>query len=176
MIYHLIGLKKIVGVFEEEDIPYMIVGGFAVSFYNRGRTTLDIDVVVQVYPNQLEKIVRHFPDWLWQLDMYKSSAEQGRVFNITDFDSGLKYDILVYQDSDYNWTAFERRRKVDYLGIQCYIASPEDLIIGKLIWYNISKSEKQWGDLNFLIHEEGLNMQYLELWTTKLFIKRHGLF
>ena len=110
------------------------------------------------------------------LEGFKYNAEKGIVFNLTDFDTGIKYDFMLYQDSDYNWVAFERRVKVDFLGIDCYIASPEDLIISKLIWYNISKSEKQWGDLNFLIQLDNLDKQYLHLWTTKLFIKKHGLF
>lgn len=83
---------------------------------------------------------------------------------------------MLFQDSDYNYAAFERREKVDFLGIECFVASPEDLIISKLIRYNISKSEKQWGDLNSMINLEGLDMHYLNAWTSKLFIKRHGLF
>jgi hypothetical protein len=169
-------LRKIASAFEEEEIDYMIVGGFAVSFYNRLRYTVDIDLVLQVYPFHIEKVVRHFPEWLPHLNAFKENAERGIVFNLTDFETGVKYDFMLYQDSDYNWTAFKRRKKVDFLGVDCFVASPEDLIISKLIWYNISKSEKQWGDLNFLIHLEGLDMQYLDLWTTKLFINRHGLF
>ncbi len=171
-----LALQKIVQVFEDEDIPYMIVGGFATSFYNRGRMTVDIDINVQVYPNQVEKIVKHFPDWLPSLQFFKENAERGIVFNLFDFDSGVKYDFMVYQDSDYNWTAFERRRKVNFLGIECFIASPEDLIISKLRWYDISKSEKQWGDLAYLIELPGLDKNYLQGWTTNLFMNRHGLF
>lgn len=169
-------LKKIVDVLEEEDIGYMIVGGFAVSYYNRLRLTVDIDFVLQIYSFHIEKIVKHFPDWLPFLDGFIDNAEKGIVFNLTDFETGIKFDFKLYEDSDYNWTAFERRKKLDFSGVKCYIASPEDLIISKLIWYNMSNSEKQWGDLNFLINLDGLDMQYLELWTTKLFIKRHGLF
>ncbi|HFA50432.1 MAG TPA: hypothetical protein ENJ95_15570 [Bacteroidetes bacterium] len=172
----LAALKKIVQIFEGEEIPYMVVGGFALSYYNRARTTNDIDINIQVYPNQIEKIVQHFPEWMPSIDTFRDNAEKGIVFNIFDFDSGVKYDFMVYKDSDYNWTAFERRKAVDYMGVKCMIASAEDLVISKLIWYNISKSEKQWGDLNFLMTLPDLDMQYLQLWAIKLFIKRHGLF
>ena len=169
-------LKRIVTIFNTEDINYMIVGGFAVNYYNRGRTTFDIDIVIQVYPNQLEKIIQHLPDWLPHIEAFKDNAERGIVFNLIDFETGIKFDFMLYQDSDYNWTAFERRKKVDFMGVECTIAAPEDLIISKLIWYNISKSEKQLGDINFLLEEENLDKLYIETWATKLNLKRNGLF
>ena len=39
-------LEKISKILEQEEIGYMIVGGFAVSYYNRVRTTADIDMVL----------------------------------------------------------------------------------------------------------------------------------
>ena len=160
----------------EEEIPYMIVGGFAVNFYNRVRFTADIDMIIQVYPHHVEKIVKHFPDWKSFTDSFKESVSQSRMFNLIDFETGVKFDFMVYQDSDYNWTAFERRRKVDFLGIECMISAPEDLIISKLQWYNLSRSEKQHGDIVFLLNELKLDKQYLEVWTTRMLINRHGLF
>ncbi len=72
--------------------------------------------------------------------------------------------------------AFKRKHQVDFMGIECYIAAPEDLIISKLQWFHLSKSGKQWDDLEFLIRLDGLNREYLDLWTNKLFINRYGLF
>ncbi|MBL7774977.1 MAG: hypothetical protein JNK89_03195 [Saprospiraceae bacterium] len=170
------GLTKIVGVFDQEKIPYMIVGGFAMSYYNRFRFTADIDCVLQIYPNHIEKIVRHFPDWLPFLDAFVASAQRGALFNFTDFETGIKYDMMLYQDSDYNWTAFERRRKVDFLDIPCFIAAPEDLIISKLRWYALSQSARQMEDIKFLLQEPTLDRAYLNRWVQQLNVSRYGLF
>lgn len=172
----ILGLQKITTAFENEQIGYMIVGGFAVSFYNRSRFTVDIDIVLQIYPHHVPKITKYFPEWQHFNDSFKESAEKGMLFNITDFETGVKYDFMPYKDSDYNWQAFERRKKVDFLGVDCYIASPEDLIIAKLQWYHLSKSEKQLGDLNYLLNLDNIDMQYLNFWTAQLNIKRYGLF
>ena len=172
----LTSLQKIVTVLETEKIAYMIVGGFAVSFYNRVRFTADIDVIIQVYPHHIQRIVQHFPDWLPFVEPFKESSSRGTVFNMIDFDTGVKYDFMTYQDSDYNWTAFERRRQVDFQGIPCMIASPEDLIISKLQWYALSKSEKQLADITYLLAELKLDKQYIEVWCNRLFINRYGLF
>lgn len=176
MNFLLKGLEKLVKALDQEEIDYMIVGGFAVNFYNRARFTNDIDFVVKIYPDHIEKIIKHFPDWLSFMDSFKEQAAQGKLFNIMDFETGVKYDFILYQDSDYNWTAFNRRREVDFLGVKCWIAAPEDLIISKLQWYDISKSDKQLGDIIFLLNEVEVDEAYLELWTTKLYINRHGLF
>lgn len=170
------GLQKIVDILHAERIPYMIVGGFAMSFYNRFRFTADIDCVVQLYATQIEKIVRHFPDWMPFLEHFQESARQGILFNLTDFETGIKYDFMLYEDSDYNWTAFERRQEVDFLGIRCYISAPEDLILSKLKWYQYSQSAKQLEDIKFLLQEPSLNKQYLEIWATRLQLDRYGLF
>ena len=88
------GLKKIVNILNVEGIAYMIVGGFAMSYYNRFRFTAGIDCVIQIYPNQIEKIVRHFPDWLPFLATFQESALQGMLFNLTDYETGIKYDFM----------------------------------------------------------------------------------
>jgi hypothetical protein len=172
----ILGLQKIIFVLESEEIPYMIVGGFAMSFYNRARFTNDIDVVVQLYPHDVPRILAHFPGWDSHEAGFQQQVSQGMLFNITDFESGVRFDFIAYQDSDYNWTAFERRKPVDFMGVLCKISTPEDLVISKLLWYNISKSEKQRFDIKFIIEEIQLNRVYLDGWIAQLFIKKHGIF
>ncbi len=169
-------LRSIVSMLETEEIPYMIVGGFAMGYYNRARFTADIDVVVQLHPHDVPRILAHFPDWKGFEEPFRASVAQGTVFNITDFATGICFDFMVYRDSDYNWTAFGRRRTVDFMGVSCKISTPEDLIISKLIWYNLSKSEKQRSDIRFLIEETTLDRPYLDGWIAQLFIKKHEIF
>ena len=154
----------------------MIVGGFATSYYNQFRFTADIDIVLQMYPNQVKQILDHFPAWQGYDETFTKSAEKGLLFNITDFESGVKFDLMIYKDSDYNWTAFQRRREVEFYGKKIFVASAEDLIISKLQWYNLSKSGKQLEDIKFLLTLEGLNFTYLNGWTNRLLINKHGLF
>ena len=93
----------------------MIVGGFAVSYHNRARTTNDIDLVLQIYPSHVKSILKYFPDWKDFEGSFIESVKYGMLFNITDFETGIRYDFMAYKDSDYNWKAFERREEVDFL-------------------------------------------------------------
>jgi predicted nucleotidyltransferase len=168
-------LQKVVHALESEQIDYMIVGGFAVSYHNRARTTNDIDLVLQIYPAHVKSILKHFPDWKGFETSFMDSVKHGMLFNITDFETGIRYDFMAYQDSDYNWTAFQRRKLVDFWGVKCFVCSKEDLVILKLQWYNISKSDKQLEDLKFLLLDESLDIDYIKSWSSKLNLKTHGL-
>jgi predicted nucleotidyltransferase len=168
-------LKKITDILNDEGIDYMLVGGFAVSYHNRARTTNDIDLVLQIYPRNIKQIVAHFPEWKSFQESFEDSVRAGQLFNITDFDTGIRYDFITYQDSDYNWIAFERREEVEYFGIKCYMSTKEDLIISKLSWYNISQSERQLEDLKFLLLDADLDLQYIKSWTNHLKLKSYGI-
>ncbi len=94
-------LKKITLILNLEKIDYMIVGGFAVSYHNRARTTNDIDLVLQIYPRDVKLILKHFPEWQDFEESFMASVRSGMLFNITDFETGIRYDFMTYQDSDY---------------------------------------------------------------------------
>ncbi|MFK7937681.1 MAG: hypothetical protein AB8G22_29455, partial [Saprospiraceae bacterium] len=57
-----------------------------------------------------------------------------------------------------------------------YIAAPEDLVISKLQWYNLSESGKQLEDIKYLLTLDNLNLNYIKGWTSRLLIKTHELF
>ena len=170
-----IALNKIIDVFDTEGIDYMIVGGFAVSYHNRARTTNDIDFVLQIYPQHIKLILKHFPEWKGFEESFMESVRHGTLFNITDFETGIRFDFITYKDSDYNWVAFNRREEVSYFEKKCFICSIEDLVISKLQWYNISPSEKQMEDLKFLLLDKNLNLQYIKVWIQKLNLKTYGI-
>ncbi len=168
-------LKKIAAILNAENIDYMIVGGFAVSYHNRARTTNDIDLVLQIYPAHVKAILKYFPEWNAFEQSFMESVERGLLFNITDFETGIRYDFMTYKDSDYNWVAFERREEVDMWGVKCFICSKEDLIISKLQWYNISPSDKQLEDLKFLLLDASLDRTYIDHWIYQLNLRADGI-
>lgn len=153
----------------------MIVGGFATSYHNRARTTNDIDIVLQIYPQHIKSILKHFPNWVGFEDTFMENVKVGTLFNITDFETGIRYDFITFQNNDYAWTAFDRRQEVSFFDVNCYICSKEDLILSKLKWYNITPSEKQMEDLKFLLLDKNLRMDYLKWWIFKLKLNNHGL-
>jgi hypothetical protein len=160
------GLCKITNVFEVENIPYMLIGSFAASFYNRYRYTADIDCVLPASSENVLKIIKHFPEWSQFSEVFKDKADVENAFHL----------IVLLRDTTYSRIAFERRRKAILFDVVCNIASPEDLIVAYLIGYKHKPSGKHWEDLEFLIKLEPLDIHYLRSWTEKLSIQKHGLF
>jgi predicted nucleotidyltransferase len=167
-------LDKVVKIMESEKIDYMIVGGFAVTFYNRGRTTNDIDLVVQIKPEQVKGILSYFPLWKDFEDSFKDDVARGSMFNVTDFESGIRYDFMTFENSAYSQIAFERRVKVELLGVHCYLCSLEDLIISKLRWNKITPSAKQVEDVQFLLINGSVDQEYLKFWIGKFNLDTDG--
>ena len=101
--------------------------------------------------------------------------EQRGLFNITDWQTGIRFDIKAYQDSDYNWAAFDRKTQQLFLERLVYLCAAEDLIIGKLRWYDMSRSEKQLSDLMYLVKSPNIDWSYLNYWINQLNINTYGI-
>lgn len=172
-----LALKKLVTALDREEIEYMLVGGYAMSFYNRYRYTADIDCVLLIHPHQVGELVKHFPEWNFAAEDFAASAKDIGFFNLTDFESGVRFDFIIFSVTDYNWTAYQRRKKVvTEEGVECYISSPEDLVIAKLKWAQTSGSQRQLDDIKFIVDNLDVNMEYLKVWTNRLLINTYGLF
>lgn len=53
----MVPYQKVFEHLAKEEIRYVVVGGFAVNFYQVQRATLDLDLIVQIEPNNLLKFV-----------------------------------------------------------------------------------------------------------------------
>lgn len=54
-------LRYVVDVLEAQRLPYMIVGSFASASYGEPRLTHDIDLVVQLRGDAVERLCNAFP-------------------------------------------------------------------------------------------------------------------
>ena len=50
-------LVEVTSVLERLSIPYMLIGGLAVSSWGEARSTLDVDVTIWIEPEQLDRTV-----------------------------------------------------------------------------------------------------------------------
>lgn len=168
-------LKEIVANLEELDIPYALTGGIAVSYYGKPRSTHDFDIIIQVPSGKgsVKKLLSTF-----EKDFYIS--EEGIIdallhktmFNIIHHGTGLKIDLWILKEDEYNKEAFTRRRKVKVLGMDISILSAEDMMLGKLQWYKVSEIEKHLNDIRgiYEIQKDILDKDYLKKWAVRLLV------
>ncbi len=166
-------LKDITSFLEKNKIPYMITGAWSVIFYGRPRASHDIDFVVEIHEHDIDRIIKIFKtlshEFLIQQDLIKDAIFEKRMFNILHLSSMLKLDFWILHDDEFNKLRFSRRKKEKILNQYMYIASAEDTILKKLLWYEESKIEKHIVDAAFVyqIQKENLDGEYLKKWAKK---------
>ena len=52
--------QNIIRFLNDKDISYMLSGSVAISVYTLPRATRDIDIVVEILPDDADKFIRHF--------------------------------------------------------------------------------------------------------------------
>lgn len=162
-------LQKVCNILENEQIPYMFSGSMALNVYTLPRMTRDIDLVVKMKEEDVEKFVKAFQNdfYCYEPTIKQEVLRQG-MFNLIDNQTSLKVDFIVCKDTLYRQTEFERRQKTTVLGFDAWVVSIEDLIISKLIWIQQLQSEKQMLDIQSLLEIKQIDVEYLEKWVKKL--------
>ena len=92
----------------------------------------------------------------------------------------IKIDVFIHKKDPFNKSAITRKHKdllvegddeTDY-----YFASPEDVILNKLRWYEMTNRvpERQWLDITGVIKVQGdsLDKEYLLKWSEYLNVSR----
>jgi hypothetical protein len=161
-------VRDISARFERAQIPYMLTGSMAMNYYAQPRMTRDIDVVIEITPEDVERVTDLFrPDYYLSTQNIRESLTHESSFNLIHQESVIKVDCIVRKSSQYRRGEFERRQQIAIRDFSTYIVSKEDLIISKLFWAKDSHSEIQLGDVRNLL-ATGYDAPYLRYWTREL--------
>jgi len=170
-------LEKLIGAiaaaFKDGGIEYVIVGSNASMIWGEPRMTSDVDIIAQISPEKIDTLAATLKKPRFVLDdvAAKEIVRTGQTFNIIDMETGLKVDITAKTDARFDDSLFERRQLCEYPGgFSAYIASPEDTILSKLLFYQISGSDKHLRDVAGILAVSGniLDMDYLNRWAKEL--------
>lgn len=144
---------------ERLDIPYAIVGSFATAVWGDARMTRDIDIVVQLAGDKSDALCAAFSpdDFYVNQQAAREAVSQRGQFNVIHFRSGNKIDFMIAGRSEWALRQLARRRRVQFsYDIEGFVAAPEDVIIGKLVYYQDGGSEKHLRDIaSILSQDEG---------------------
>jgi hypothetical protein len=151
-------LRYTIGRLEAFGVPYMVVGSFAGYAYGEPRFTQDIDLVVELTPIDIPDLLDAFPppDFYVSHDAVRQAVRDRFQFNILHPTSGNKIDVMFPRADEWGRTQLGRRRRIDILpGLAGYVASPEDVIVGKLWYYHDGGSEKHLRDIAGILRVSG---------------------
>lgn len=147
----------------------MLTGSMALVHYAMPRTTVDIDVVVNILPETVEQFIGEFQDdYYIPVEQARKAVAERKMFNLLNHQTILKIDCVILKKTEYEQNAFARRLRVNYAGdFEVWIISREDLILSKLNWAKRTKSERQLLDVASVLRN-GYDEDYVNLWAKKL--------
>lgn len=158
-------LTKIVKILDRLKIPYAITGGMAVSVWGRVRYTADVDIIVQLIPQNINVLAKELLKF--DKDVYISeesiiqALKHRGEFNFIDPNTGLKADFWVVKDR-FNEEEIRRAIAKDIDGCKIKFICPEDLILSKLIWHKMSESARQLEDIESVLHISKVDLKYVK--------------
>lgn len=170
-------LRRLAETLERLQIPYLVTGSLATVAYGEPRFTNDIDVVVDLRPEQVDAFCAAFPDpdFYCPQDMVRQSVQQRFPFNILHPESGLKIDVIMATDSEFDRTRLGRAVRVPGgPGFAAWFASPEDAIVKKLQYYQEGGLEKHIGDIVGVLKVRGdrVDRAYITTWAERFGLKK----
>lgn len=153
----------------------MLTGSYASSVHGTPRATQDLDIVIAPTRTQLSELLKLFPETEYYVssDAALDALARRSQFNVIDYETGWKVDLIVIKDRDFSRTEFERRRLLELDGTSVYVASPEDVVLAKLEWAKLGASARQVEDAAGILRlqRENLDIAYVERWVAILEIQ-----
>lgn len=124
-------LRDLAQALDGTRIPYMVIGGQAVLAYGEYRFTRDIDITLGVDTDQLPAVLSMVKQvGLSPLVEPETFVPDHLILPCIENESGIRVDLI------FSFSGFERAaiaRGIDVLGVVVCYASPEDLIIQKIV-------------------------------------------
>jgi hypothetical protein len=167
---------RVIAVLEDLGISYQVGGSFASSIHGIPRLTQDLDLVIDLAPDQVPLFASRFQeDFYLDIEAIQSAIARRRSFNLIHLSSGFKIDLFPRGTTAFDRSELARcglQRLVDEPPRDVVVTSPEDTILRKLEWYRLGGevSDRQWNDILGVIQTQGprLDLAYLRQWAREI--------
>lgn len=130
-------------------------------------------MVADLRLEHVEPICHRFqpPDYYLLRHAFEDANRKSFQFNIIHIPAGLKVDIMLPQQSPF--AAMENLRArwlTDPDGLSAMFASPEDVILNKLMFFRLGESDKHLRDIAGILKvmAGALDLDYISHWTGPL--------
>ena len=148
-------------------LKFMITGSVAVIAYGEPRTTNDVDIVIDLSPDNAYKLHRAYASsdfYAPPADVMAMEAEEAEgQFNVVHLDSVMRADFYVAGNDPLHQWALQNRRMERIGGIDLPFAPLEYLIIRKLEYFRNTKSDRHLRDVAGLMRVSGEQVDHAGL-------------
>jgi hypothetical protein len=170
-------LQKVAGVLESLELRYLVTGSMATIAYGEPRFTIDVDIVLDLPLAKVDAFCEAFPapEYFCSPDAARHAVNQHFQFNIIHPASGLKVDVIIPADTEFNRSRMSRGVRIaggEHFSV--WFASAEDVIIKKLEYFREGGSEKHLRDIAGVLKVRGaqIDRDYITGWISRLDLTR----
>ena len=168
-------LGLLAALLEHMSVKYVLMGGLVVRAYAIPRVTEDIDLTLALERERLPELYDALDNHGYAVpEPYRSGwVDQVKGLNLVKLkryvgDHSIDVDLFL-AESPYQEEILRRGRIADVEGRQFWIASPEDLVLLKLV----SGRPRDWIDVADVLFTQGqLDEQYMRRWAAELAIEK----
>ncbi len=166
-------LELVVRSLEKLGVRYFVTGSMATIFFGEPRFTNDIDIVVALSRDSIDRLAQEFqaPHFYLSDEAARDAIEHAGQFNLIHPSSGLKVDFMVAADTPFNRSRFSRCVRVrageDF---EATFSAPEDVILMKMQYYRQGGSDKHLRDIAGIlrISPSDVDRDYVTDWANRL--------
>ncbi len=163
---------------DQHSIRYYIGGSVASSAHGLPRTTIDVDIVVDLKHIHVDILVEALQGGFYiDAEMMHTAIDNEASFNIIHLETFIKLDLFVLKSTPYDQMTIQRTipgtlAPDDSDELIVRFSSPEDIVLHKLYWFRLGgeQSERQWRDLIGVLKVQTANLDrdYMQQWALQL--------
>ena len=156
-------IATVVQALDAAGIEYAITGSVASSLHGEPISTLDVDMIVQMTPQQAQQVAGGLPRRFYcNKESLVEAAQNGGFVNVIDMDTTFKVDLSVVSPTPFHASVFQRRQHMEFApgGPGFDVVSAEDIVLMKLVWRKESRSTKQWENALSVARVKGARMDW----------------
>jgi predicted nucleotidyltransferase len=155
-------LEKIAICLKESSIDYMVIGGQALLIYGEPRLTKDVDITLGVGTDRVKDVLSLMKKSGWKVlvEEPEKFTKETMVLPCADPSTGIRMDF-IFSFTDYEKQAILRAKQIAIGQEKVFFASPEDLVIQKMV----AGRPRDLEDIKTVLAKNpGLDFGYIQTW------------